>query len=72
LAKKETVPLMDLYDFTTQWYVKEGARVVKYQPPEYGGHFNHKGAELFAAEMARQFSKIEPRAGQPRPFVDGP
>jgi lysophospholipase L1-like esterase len=72
LAKKENVPLMDLYDFTTQWYVKEGTNVVKYQPPEYGGHFNHVGAEIFAAEMARQFSRIEPRAGQPRPVVGSP
>jgi lysophospholipase L1-like esterase len=72
LAKKEHVPLMDLYDFTTQWYVQEGTNVVQYQPPEYGGHLNHAGAEIFAAEMARQFSRIEPRAGPPRPLVAAP
>ncbi len=69
LARKENVPLMDLYDFTTEWYVKTGTNVVKYQPPEYGGHFNHAGAEIFAAEMARQFLKLEPRAGQPQPVI---
>jgi lysophospholipase L1-like esterase len=72
LAKKKNVPLMDLYDFTTRWYATMGTNVVKYQPLEYGGHFNHAGAEFFAAEMARQFSRIEPRAGQPRPFVASP
>lgn len=64
LAKKEGVPCMDLYDFTTAWYQKEGADAVKYQPPELGGHFNKEGAKMFAAEMARQFSKVEPRAAQ--------
>lgn len=69
LAAKEHVPLMDLYDFTTRWYAQEGTNVVKYQPPEYGGHLNHAGAEIFAAEMARQFSQLEPRAGHARPLA---
>jgi DNA sulfur modification protein DndE len=61
VAEKEKTPLIDLYAFTTKWYSDLGPeKIQEFVPLELGGHYNKAGAETMAAEVAAEFSKIEP------------
>lgn len=65
VAEKEGVPVIDLYGFTKKWFLELGPDGLRqFGPPDLGGHLNKEGARIVAAEMARQFSEIEPRVAK--------
>jgi len=61
VAKKENVPLIDLYKHATDWFTSLGpAGLQAYVPKDLGGHMNRAGALLIAQWMAEQLVKIVP------------
>lgn len=60
VAAKNDLKVIDLYEYTGDWYSRSGLEgIAPFVPPDLGGHFSQAGAEHVAAEMARQLAALD-------------